>query len=105
MAWVRRVRTASGATAVQIAESVAGRPQTPLDRLLSAQVLAPAQSAELLAYRDSLNPAADRPRDRRPPSRAPQTGQGQDRAARLRDQLHRYAANRCVINPVSKIRG
>lgn len=25
MAWVRRVRTASGATAVQIAESVAGR--------------------------------------------------------------------------------
>lgn len=34
------------------------KPQTPLDRLLAADVLAPAQTAELLAYRDSLNPAA-----------------------------------------------
>ena len=33
------------------------RPQTPLDRLLAAGVLAPAQKAELLAYRNSLNPA------------------------------------------------
>ena len=33
------------------------KPKTPLDRLLAAQVLAPAQAAELLAYRDSLNPA------------------------------------------------
>jgi hypothetical protein len=33
------------------------RPQTPLDRLLGAGVLAPAQEAELIAYRDSLNPA------------------------------------------------
>ena len=33
-------------------------PNTPLDRLLAAQVLAPEQAAELLAYRDSLNPAA-----------------------------------------------
>jgi hypothetical protein len=33
------------------------RPQTPLDRLLAAKVLAPAQEADLLAYRDSLNPA------------------------------------------------
>jgi hypothetical protein len=33
------------------------KPQTPLDRLLAAGVLAPAQAAELLAYRDSLNPA------------------------------------------------
>lgn len=32
-------------------------PATPLDRLLSAGVLSPAQQAELLAYRDSLNPA------------------------------------------------
>ncbi|WP_204903546.1 integrase catalytic domain-containing protein [Mycobacterium riyadhense] len=32
-------------------------PQTPLDRLLAAQVLSPAQRAELIAYRDSLNPA------------------------------------------------
>jgi hypothetical protein len=32
-------------------------PQTPLDRLLAADVLAPAQATELLAYRDSLNPA------------------------------------------------
>lgn len=32
-------------------------PRTPLDRLLSAEVLAPAQERELLAYRDSLNPA------------------------------------------------
>ena len=31
---------------------------TPLDRLLAAEVLSPAQQAELLAYRDSLNPAA-----------------------------------------------
>lgn len=34
------------------------KPATPLDRLLAAEVLAPAQVAELLAYRDSLNPAA-----------------------------------------------
>lgn len=33
------------------------KPQTPLDRLLAAEVLAPAQTAELLAYRDELNPA------------------------------------------------
>lgn len=32
-------------------------PATPLDRLLAAGVLSPAQQAELLAYRDSLNPA------------------------------------------------
>lgn len=34
------------------------KPATPLDRLLAAEVLAPAQEAKLLAYRDSLNPAA-----------------------------------------------
>ncbi len=34
------------------------KPQTPLDRLLAADVLAPAQTAELLTHRDSLNPAA-----------------------------------------------
>ena len=34
------------------------KPATPLDRLLAANVLAPAQAAELVAYRDSLNPAA-----------------------------------------------
>ena len=33
-------------------------PKTPLDRLLAAGVLSPAQESELLAYRDSLNPAA-----------------------------------------------
>src|SRR5680860_779243 len=33
------------------------KPKTPLDRLLAAKVLAPAQETELLAYRDSLNPA------------------------------------------------
>ncbi len=33
-------------------------PATPLDRLLAAKVLSPAQETELLAYRDSLNPAA-----------------------------------------------
>jgi hypothetical protein len=33
-------------------------PMTPLDRLLAAGVLSPAQESELLAYRDSLNPAA-----------------------------------------------
>ncbi|NYF96885.1 DDE-type integrase/transposase/recombinase [Janibacter cremeus] len=32
-------------------------PQTPLDRLLTADVLSPAQQAELTAYRDTLNPA------------------------------------------------
>lgn len=32
-------------------------PATPLERLLAADVLSPAQQAELLAYRDSLNPA------------------------------------------------
>jgi transposase InsO family protein len=34
------------------------QPMTPLDRLLAAGVLSPAQQAELLAYRDTLNPAA-----------------------------------------------
>ena len=34
------------------------KPATPLDRLLAAKVLSPAQEAELVAYRDSLNPAA-----------------------------------------------
>ena len=34
------------------------KPRTPLDRLLAAKVLAPAQEAELVTYRDSLNPAA-----------------------------------------------
>jgi len=33
------------------------QPRTPLQRLLTAAVLAPAQQADLLAYRDSLNPA------------------------------------------------
>ncbi len=33
------------------------KPKTPLDRLLAAKVLSPEQEAELLAYRDSLNPA------------------------------------------------
>ncbi len=32
-------------------------PQTPLDRLLAAGMLSAAQRAELIAYRDSLNPA------------------------------------------------
>jgi len=34
------------------------KPTTPLDRLLAAKVLASTQEAELVAYRDSLNPAA-----------------------------------------------
>jgi hypothetical protein len=34
------------------------KPNTPLDRLLAAGVLSPAQESELLAYRDSLNPVA-----------------------------------------------
>jgi hypothetical protein len=34
------------------------QPATPLERLLTAQVLSPAQQAQLLAHRDSLNPAA-----------------------------------------------
>jgi len=33
-------------------------PKTPLDRLLAANVLAPTQRAEMVAYRDGLNPAA-----------------------------------------------
>lgn len=33
-------------------------PATPLDRLLASQVLSPTQQADLIAYRDSLNPAA-----------------------------------------------
>lgn len=33
------------------------KPATPLDRLLAAKVLSPAQEAELVAYRDALNPA------------------------------------------------
>lgn len=33
------------------------KPATPLDRLLAAGILSPAQESELLAYRDSLNPA------------------------------------------------
>src|SRR5437870_10624717 len=34
------------------------KPTTPLDRLLAAKVLAPAQKAELIAYRETLTPAA-----------------------------------------------
>lgn len=34
------------------------KPKTPLDRLLAAKVLSRAQEAELIAYRESLNPAA-----------------------------------------------
>jgi hypothetical protein len=34
------------------------KPSTPLERLLAAKVLSPAQQAELIAYRDQLNPAA-----------------------------------------------
>ena len=34
------------------------KPKTPLARLLAAKVLAPAQAADLTAYRDTLNPAA-----------------------------------------------
>jgi len=34
------------------------KPNTPLDRLLTAEVLSPKQKTELIAYRDSLNPAA-----------------------------------------------
>lgn len=34
------------------------KPATPLDRLLAANVLAPSQQSELIAHRDSLNPAA-----------------------------------------------
>ncbi|WP_216853875.1 hypothetical protein [Phytoactinopolyspora halotolerans] len=34
------------------------KPATPLDRLLAANVLSEAQTTELIAYRDSLNPAA-----------------------------------------------
>ena len=34
------------------------QPATPLDRQLAAGVLSPAQQAEILAHRDSLNPAA-----------------------------------------------
>jgi hypothetical protein len=33
-------------------------PMTPLDRLLAAKVLSPTQATDLIAYRDSLNPAA-----------------------------------------------
>lgn len=33
------------------------KPKTPLDRLLESGVLSPAQETELIAYRDSLNPA------------------------------------------------
>lgn len=33
------------------------KPRTPLDRLLDADVLSPTQQAELIAYRDGLNPA------------------------------------------------
>jgi hypothetical protein len=34
------------------------KPMTPLDRLLAARVLSPAQESDLLTYRESLNPAA-----------------------------------------------
>ena len=34
------------------------KPMTPLDRLLAAEILSPAQQSELTTYRDNLNPAA-----------------------------------------------
>lgn len=34
------------------------KPKTPLDRLLATKVLAPSQATGLVAYRETLNPAA-----------------------------------------------
>ena len=56
------------------------KPQTPLDRLLAAGALAPAQERELIAYRDQLNPAAIA-REIADIQSGLLTGQGQDRAA------------------------
>lgn len=44
-------------TAVGQRKRIYDKPKTPLDRLLECEVLSPAQQAELLAYRESLNPA------------------------------------------------
>ena len=64
-------------------------PKTPLDRLLAAGVLSPAQESELLAYRDSLNPAAIARQIADLQSRPAQTRQGQDRTALPRRHPHR----------------
>lgn len=52
-------------------------PQTPLDRPLAARVLSAAQQADLITYRDSLNPA----QIGRPAEPTPHLGQGENRAA------------------------
>jgi hypothetical protein len=64
------------------------KPMTPLDRLLAARVLSPAQESDLLSYRDSLKSRRDRPADRRPAGQPAQTGQGQDRTALPRRHTH-----------------
>lgn len=46
-----------GADAAGRRQRLYDRPATPLDRLLASGVLAPAQAADLVAHRDSLNPA------------------------------------------------
>lgn len=46
-----------GADAAGRRKRLYDKPATPLDRLLAAGVLSPAQTTELIAYRDSLNPA------------------------------------------------
>ncbi len=64
-------------------------PMTPLDRLLAAGILSPAQESELLTYRDSLNPAAIGRQIADLQSRPAQTRQGQDRTALPRRHPHR----------------
>ena len=53
----KRNRSGSAPTPPVGAKRRRDKPATPLDRLLAAGVLSPAQAAELVAYRDSLNPA------------------------------------------------
>ena len=57
------------------------KPKTPLDRLLAAGVLSPAQESRADHLPRPTQPRRDRAGDRRPPSRAAHTRQGQDRTA------------------------
>jgi hypothetical protein len=67
------------------------QPQTPLDRLLAAKVLAPAQQTQLARLPRQPQPGQDRPRDRRTTDQAPGAGQGEDRTALPGQHPHRPA--------------
>lgn len=80
------------------------KPRTPLDRLLDAGVLSPAQGAELRARRGSepgRQPGRPDPADQRYPDATAGPGPGQDRGPR-RGPTHRSGSIAAVNQPVDQ---